>query len=64
MLVTSNNLVSNKGKFLMKELWAAKLEWDDLIPDEAQKKWSLHCTGLNSLSPAFFFFFFFLQDLV
>ena len=22
--------VSNKGKFLMRELWAAKLEWDDV----------------------------------
>ena len=26
--------VSNKGKFLMRELWANKLEWDDVIPEE------------------------------
>ena len=46
--------VSNKGKFLMRELWAAKLEWDDVIPDETLKKWSLHCTDLNSLATVFF----------
>ena len=45
--------VSNKGKFLMRELWAAKLDWDDVIPDKTQK-WSLHCTDLNSLSTMFF----------
>ena len=50
--------VSNKGKFLMRELWAAKLEWDDVIPDETLKKWFLHCTDLNSLATVFF------QDLV
>ena len=46
--------VSNKGKFLMRELWAAKLEWDHVIPEETLKKWSLHCTDLNSLSTVFF----------
>ena len=46
--------VSNKGKLLMRELWAAKLEWDDVIPDETLKKWSLHCTDLNSLATVFF----------
>ena len=46
--------VSNKGKFLMQELWATKLEWDDVIPEETLKKWSLHCTDLNSLSTVFF----------
>ena len=46
--------VSNKGKFLMRELWAAKLEWDDVIPDETLKTCSLHCTNLNSLSIVFF----------
>ena len=46
--------VSNKGKFLMRELWAAKLEWDDAITDETLKKWSLHCTDLSSLSIVFF----------
>ena len=30
--------VSNKGKFLMQELWATKLKWDDVILDETQKK--------------------------
>ena len=48
----------------MRDLWAAKLEWNDVIPEEALKKWSLHCTDLNSLSTLFFqdlvFFFFFL----
>ena len=29
--------VSNKGKFLMRELWAAKLEWDDVIPRDPEK---------------------------
>ena len=38
----------------MRELWAAKLEWDDVIPDETLKKWSLYCTDLNSLSTVFF----------
>ena len=38
----------------MRELWAAKLEWDDVIPDETLKKWSLHCTDLNSLATVFF----------
>ena len=46
--------VSNKGKYLMRELWAAKLEWDDVIPDETLEKWSLHCTDLNSLATVFF----------
>ena len=46
--------VSNKGKFLMQELWAAKLEWDYVIPDETLKKWSLHCTDPNSLSTVSF----------
>ena len=46
--------VSNKGKFLMRELWAAKLEWDDVIPDETLKKWSLHCNDLSSLATVFF----------
>ena len=46
--------VSNKGKFLIRELWAAKLEWDDVIPDETLKKWSLDCTDLNSLATVFF----------
>ena len=32
---------SNKRKYLMRELWAAKLEWDDVIPDKTLKKWSL-----------------------
>ena len=45
--------VSNKGKFLMRDLWAAKLEWDDVIPEETLKKWSLYCTDLNSLSTLF-----------
>ena len=35
---------SNKGKFLMRELWAAKLEWDDVIPEDTLKKWSLRPT--------------------
>ena len=46
--------VSKKGKFLMRELWAAKLEWDDVIPDKKRKKRSLHCIDLNSLSTMFF----------
>ena len=46
--------VSNKGKFLMRELWAANLDWDDVILDETLKKWSLHCTDLSSLSIVFF----------
>ena len=46
--------VSNKGKVLMRELWAAKLEWDDVILDETLKKWSLHCTDLSSLPTVFF----------
>ena len=46
--------VSNKGKFLMRGLWAAKLEWDDVIPEETQKKWSIHCADLNSLSTLIF----------
>ena len=46
--------VSNKGRFLMQELWPAKLEWDDMIPEETLKRWSLHCTGFNSLSTMFF----------
>ena len=46
--------VSSKGKLLMRELWATKLEWDDVIPDETLKKWFLHCTDLNSLSTVFF----------
>ena len=50
--------VSNKGKFLMRELWAAKLGWDDVISDETQKKWSLHYTDLIPCLPYFF------QDLV
>ena len=33
--------VSNKENFLMRVLWAAKLEWDNVIPDETLKKWSL-----------------------
>ena len=46
--------VSNKGKFLMPGLLVAKLEWDDVNPDETLKKWSLHCTDLSSLSTVFF----------
>ena len=46
--------VSNKGKFLMRELWAAKLEWDVVITDKTLKKWSIHCTDLNSLATVFF----------
>ena len=30
--------VLNKGKFLIKELWASKLEWDEVIPEETLKK--------------------------
>ena len=47
--------MSYKGNFSVIDLWAAKLEWDDMIPDEILKKWSLHCTDLNSLSNVFFF---------
>ena len=25
--------ILNKGKFLMRESWAANLEWDDVIPE-------------------------------
>ena len=46
--------VSNKGKFLMRDLMTAKLEWDDMIPEVTLKKWSLHCTDLRSLSTLFF----------
>ena len=46
--------VTNKGKFFMRDLWAAKLEWDDVIPEEKLKKWSPHCTDLNSLATIVF----------
>ena len=46
--------VTNRGKFLMRELWAAKLGWDDVIPDESQKGWSQHCSDLNSLAAVFY----------
>ena len=46
--------VTNKGKFLLSELWAAKYQWDDVLPSDTQQKWSRHCADLLSLSTIFF----------
>ncbi|MEO1301205.1 MAG: DUF1759 domain-containing protein, partial [Bacteroidota bacterium] len=48
--------VTNTGKFLLRDLWAAKKGWDEEIPPESPliKRWPSHCTDVSSLSTVFF----------
>ena len=42
--------VSVGGKTLIRDLWIAQLDWDQVVPEEFVKAWSLLCIDLSALS--------------
>jgi hypothetical protein len=48
------NPLTVQGKLHVRDLWALKLEWDERVSAELQKKWMKLCSDLRQLSEVAF----------